>query len=304
MNKHIKGISIFGAAVALVAAVGGCRSMVSQPTSGAGAVEVSQAPPTPQMREIRTITIDKRRGSITSVPAASAARQIAEIQGTVSDMTLDVLPESWGMIYSQPEWQYVQAGSNATFTVAPAFPIPGLTYSWERRGPGLGLFSLIPGATNNSYTIYAVTTNSPAWFRATILSTNGSWTSLPAQLLVWTTNSPLVVYGSPAPSSGPPSGCPGAYIGYVAYMKSAANGYGWKPDHSGSPPNASHVPADNNSTTTHLETVGDVQYYGCGGHIGANTHVMPEDDYWMFTIYFATSLPSGPYGITLTGFKP
>jgi len=219
------------------------------------------------------------------------------------------------VIRCQPESQYIHVGSSAAFMVQAENPTPPfvnrrLSYQWQRQGPWQTEFVNIYGHTNNIYTIPKVTTNGvdgPARFRVMVSSTNGSTTSAVVSLLVWTTNSPFTVFGSPYPTSGGGPGCPGPYVARVDYSKSASQGYGWYPDHSGSPPNQNHTPSDHNRNDTTVEISGDNDDYWCKDYRGANTHPgnpPPEDDWWVFTIYFPSTSAPDSYGIYLDGFLP
>jgi hypothetical protein len=217
------------------------------------------------------------------------------------------------VIRSNPDWQYVHEGSNAVFTVEaenqpPLYLLPTLTYQWARQGPESTNFVPIPGATSSTFELDNVTTNGPsgpAYFQVTVTGTNGVGTvSVPAGLIVWTTNSPLTAWGTPIRSQGGSSGCLPNYAGYVNYFKSPQNGYGWTPNHASG--NTTHFAADNTRVDTKVETSGDTNDYLCNGHIGANTHSgspPPEDHWWVFTIYFPNNVPTSSYPITLTGFN-
>ena len=45
---------------------------------------------------------------------------------------------------------------------------------------------------------------------------------------------PIVVFGFPVSGKGTQGTCPGKYVGYINYTKSATNGWGWAPDTSNS----------------------------------------------------------------------
>ena len=218
------------------------------------------------------------------------------------------------LIRCQPESQTVYVGSNAVFMVqaeSPGSPFHNapLTYQWERQGPMETEFTKIASQTDSSYIIPSVSTNGPdgpAFFRVTVSSTNGSAISEPVSLLVWTTNSPLTVFGSPYPQNHTGGTCPGSYVARVDYTKSASQGYGWHADHSNS--NTNHVGSDDRRTDTKVEVSGLADDYWCAGHSGSNTHPghpAPEDSWEVFTIYFPTTGPgTNSYPITLTGYLP
>ena len=263
-----------------------------------------------------------RRGQDVGTQSQSATKVGPYVsRGATGLLSLDSSAATNGppIIRCNPEWQDVEAGSNALFTVDAEQPIlpsfqSQLAFQWERQGPWETNFTSIDGATNSFLRVLNVTTTNgpqgPAYFRVTVSSTNGSATSLAACLLVWTTNSPLRVFGSPYPSSRSGTGCPGAYVARVDYRLSASQGYGWKPDHGSK--NATHIPSDPLSTVTKIEIGGDWDDYWCTDHTGINTHAGRgsnatgtgrEDAYYQFSIYFP-SLPAslGSYPIRLEGY--
>ena len=203
-----------------------------------------------------------------------------------------------------------------TFTVRAKLPGPPLVrqtlkYQWQRRGPGLTNFVNIVEATNDTFTIDKVSTNDVAYYRVTVTGsyyTNATTTSEPAQLLVWTKNSPFNVYGSPVLASGSKGSCPGGYAGYVFYNNGAD--WGWVADH---PSFKTHKATDNSSTGTTVEAYGYCDDGPCDTQEVRLSHTDPippcpngdkEDPKYQFTIYFpsGTSVPTSAYPITLTGF--
>jgi hypothetical protein len=220
------------------------------------------------------------------------------------------------IILCHPETQVIKENKKAEFTVRAKVPSPPLvyqtlTYQWQKRGPGLTNFVNIYGATNAVFTIAHVTTNDVAYYRVDVTSsyyTNATTTSEPAQLLVFTKNSPLTVYGSPVVSTGSssPNPCPGDYVGYVTYDK--GSDWGWAGDH---PWASTHKATDKNSVSTKVEAFGSEDDLPCGSGFLLLPHPGPppgsgEDSKYQFTIYFpiGTSVPTIPYTITLSGFKP
>ena len=61
------------------------------------------------------------------------------------------------LLVGNPQDQYVNPGSPATFTVGATSNLP-LTYQWYMAAPGSAVFAAIPGATSASYTIASATT--------------------------------------------------------------------------------------------------------------------------------------------------
>ncbi len=80
-------------------------------------------------------------------------------------------------ITQQPLAQVVIGGSNATFQVA-ATGAPPLTYQWQFDGASL------PGATNTTLQLIAVTTNQAGSYQAIVTNPGGSVTSIVATLFV------------------------------------------------------------------------------------------------------------------------
>lgn len=108
------------------------------------------------------------------------------------------------------------------------------------------------------------------------------------------------VYANPVASPGSSGSCPGSYAGYVVYMKTLSQGWGWKPA---------------TNTTFHSACDGSgrmdtkVTYNGKGGDSGcAQTDVTvpnpPASKVYRFTIYFPNNVPTTNYPIILNGFDP
>lgn len=219
-------------------------------------------------------------------------------------------PPSAPRILCHPQTQVVQVGStNVTFEVEaenfpPPFSTDPISYQWQiNKSPGASAYTNIPGATNYEFTVSCATTNDVAYYRVSVSASGGTSTSEPASLMVWSTNSPLTVYGTVY--SGTPSGaaCTGSYAGYVTYWKTASAGWGWAPSTT-----AGHT----THTASDLILTNKVSFLGSSGGtdkacaIGtvSRSHPEPSTKY-RFAIYFpSTPLPSTPYPITLTEFDP
>ena len=216
------------------------------------------------------------------------------------------------LILCHPETQVVRQGTKkVTFRVtvddpSPPYACSPFTYHWERKGPWATNYLTIGSATDDTYTISNVSTNDVAFYRVQVSSTNGTSTSEPAQLLVYTKHSPLTVYGSPVVSSGGSGDCPGPYVAYVNYRKSVSQGWGWVADHGVG--NTTHSATDINFNDTKVQAVGPVNDNFCQPTSVPNTHAgspAPEDITNRFTIYFTNIHSSpNPYPITLNGYKP
>jgi hypothetical protein len=243
---------------------------------------------------IRILTITALAASVASVTAQSSC------------------PPPPPVIRCNPQWQVVQAGYSATFTVQAENPsdvheAPWFTYQWQRQGTGgtnFDSFVDIAGATNTSYRISMASTNDdssgPAYFRVKVSTIHDATaTSLPAGLLVYpfafTNAFPVPVYGATYYTKG--VSCGGTYVGAVSYV--------FAPDHSNG--NVLHKVADLTRTDTTLE---GWDYYACFYYCGSpancpNTH-NPCDSQcgyiFNFTIYFPKSVPQTLYPIYPTGF--
>jgi hypothetical protein len=110
---------------------------------------------------------------------------------------------------------------------------------------------------------------------------------------------PIVVLGTPLLSNGSKNSCPGPYVGYVAYTKTASQGWGWAPI-TGAPVLSA---ADGSGRTdTKVEYVGAYGDHGCGQtSVSINPAYSPV---YRFTIYFTNNVPTNAYPIVLTGFNP
>ena len=111
---------------------------------------------------------------------------------------------------------------------------------------------------------------------------------------------PITVFGTPYLGGGQQGTCPGPYAGYVNYIKTMSQGWGWTPI-SG----VAHTASDGSGRTdTKIEYFGLYGDYGC-----AQTSVTINPTYspaYRFTIYFTNNVPASTnaYPITLAGFNP
>jgi hypothetical protein len=248
----------------------------------------------------------------TNTPVKSDIAKLAVIVGGTNDSPVYQPFDPEGgppVITCQPEWQNAYFGSAAAFTVVaedpkPPFVLHPLYYQWQRLGPGGINFTNVGGQTNSTLIITDVnTTNGPGFFRVVVSSTRGLTISEPAQLLVWSTNSPFTVYGSPYLSSGGSgTSCPGPYVARADYYANPTYQTGWWPDHSGGAQDHKATAGAN----TKIRVYGDINDGWCtAGNAGQNTHFgnpAPEDDWWVFTVYFTNS-PGGSYPLTLHGLR-
>src|ERR1041385_5388740 len=127
-------------------------------------------------------------------------------------------------ITQQPVDSAVPIGGNAVFSAQATNG--NLSFQWYKNGLRL------EGKTGSTLVLENVGTNDVGMFTCSIGKAGGE--SVPtrtASLNVYTLldGGPIVVYGAPVFSSGSHGTCPGAYAGYVNYIKTVAQGWGWAP---------------------------------------------------------------------------
>ncbi|HTX22479.1 MAG TPA: immunoglobulin domain-containing protein [Candidatus Aquilonibacter sp.] len=215
-----------------------------------------------------------------------------------SVVTVAIQPE-FPLITSQPEDQMVPFGSNATFTVT-AVNADG--YQWLRNGNNLD------SQTNSSLTITNCGLSDVGYYSCYVFEDTEGVPTRAASLMVYSNSidpqtgvDPIVVFGLPLFSSGSQSSCPGKYTGYIAYTKSATNGWGWAPDTSNG--NTIFTATDTNSANTKIEFCGEYGDNGCN----QTTVTVPYpamSPVYRFCIYFTNNVPTNAYPITLDGFLP
>src|SRR5882724_7017176 len=195
----------------------------------------------------------------------------------------------------QPIDQAIHVGSNAVFTAQATNG--NLTFQWYRNSVPMD------GQTNSDLVLESVGIGDVGLYTCNISKDGGE--SVPtrtASLNVFTDTGggPITVYGSPVISGGTQGGCPGPYAGYVNYIKTVSQGWGWSP----STNTTLHTAADG---TTRTDT--KVVYVGKNGDLGCNQTLVtvPDPSYspkYRFTIYFPNNVPTNTYPITLVGFDP
>jgi len=113
-------------------------------------------------------------------------------------------------------------------------------------------------------------------------------------------NGAFTLYGPVIASGGTQSTCPGAYAGYVIYIKSGSLGWGWVP----STNTTYHAATDLNRSDTTLTYSGKYFDSGCA----QTTVVLPDpapSPKYRFAIFFPDNVPgTNAYPITLEGFEP
>jgi hypothetical protein len=221
------------------------------------------------------------------------------------------------VILQQPVDQCVPAGTAVTFSVV-ASNVD--TYQWYDNNTALD------GQTNSSLTIPSVGIGDVGYYFASVIkgneavptrsanlnvyivsgstSTSGSKTKSMSMNMTMQTDlgggGTITVFGAPVVSSGGGTGCPGAYSGYVNYIKPMSQGWGFAPDTSNL-----HTATDTNRSDTKIQYNG---YYGDGNCAQSTVTVAnpPPSPAYRFTIFFprGSQVPTNSYSITLTGFNP
>jgi hypothetical protein len=189
--------------------------------------------------------------------------------------------------------QSVQLGQTAAFSVN---PVDAASYQWLHNAVA------IDGQTNSTLTIEDAQISDAGLYSCTTVSGADIVSTATASLTVYAINPDIlgiVVYGTPIVSGGSSGTCPGEYAGYVNYIKTAQQGWGWAP----STNTTIYTASDTTQTNTKVEYVGDYGDEGCN----KTTVTIPypaASPVYRFTIYFTNNVPSTNYPITLTGFNP
>jgi len=230
------------------------------------------------------------------------------------------------VILQQPVDQCLPIGSAATFSVL-ASNVD--SYQWYKNNNALD------GQTNSSLTIASVAISDVAYYSAAVIKGGDAVPTRMANLNAYTTSaatstttttttttktrllstqstsmmSPMdlggggviTMYGMPVVSGGGTTGgCPGKYSGYVNYIKTASQGWGWAPT-AGAP---YHTATDTNRMDTKVYFGGQ---YGDSGCATNSVNVAnPVSPVYRFSIFFpqGNQVPTNAYAITLDGFDP
>ena len=204
----------------------------------------------------------------------------------------DILDQAeFPQIVAQPTDQDVPVGGS---TVLTAEAVNGDSYQWLRNGV------VMDGQTNSSLVLENVGTNDVGYYSCVVIKGSELVPTRAASVNAYTlTGDQITVYGLPVSSSGSQGSCPGAYAGYVNYIKTVSQGWGWAP----STNTTIHTASDGNRTDTKVVYVGKFGDSGCN----QTTVTVPDPTYspkYRFTIYFPNNVPTNSYAITLTGFNP
>jgi hypothetical protein len=221
------------------------------------------------------------------------------------------------VILEQPVDQCLPIGSTVTFSVTATNTD---TYQWYKNNAALD------GQTNSSLVLSNVSTNDVAYYSVSVIKDSegvpsrmaclnvyissaasksvrslASGTSLKTSMTTMSTDlgsgGPIVVFGPPVVSSGNSSGCPGSYSGYVNYVKTVSQGWGWAPTAGAT----TLMATDANRDDTKVQYMGKSGDPGCG----QTSVTIPYPAFsakYRFTIFFTSNVPTNAYPITLTGF--
>lgn len=211
-------------------------------------------------------------------------------------------------IAESPDDQLVELGQAAVFTAGDMQK--DVSYQWLRRQRDE--WEVLPEQTESTLEIPAVTLADVAHYQCIVRKENRVQMTRPASLMVQSASSggtggfsalsggsPITVFAPPVTSSGSLGSCPGSYVGYVTFFKSAPD-WGWAP----STNTTTHIAEDLSQTNTIVRYQGKSYDVGC-----APTQVtVPSPTVstkYRFAIYFPTTVPgTNAYPITLTGFDP
>jgi hypothetical protein len=225
---------------------------------------------------------------------AVIAGNMAQAQTTDSLLADSVDQEEFPQVTAQPTDQVVLTGSNVVMSVQ-ANNADG--YQWLRNGV------LVEGQTNSSLSIESVGTNDVGLYSCEVSKGVETVPTRAATLSVVTAattgSESIRVFGTPYLCGGKSGTCPGTYIGYVSFVKTASQGWGWVP----STNTTVHTATDLNRTDTKIVYMGRYSDSGCDQTSVTVPNPAPSPKY-RFTIYFSSDMPTNAYPITLEGFNP
>jgi hypothetical protein len=237
--------------------------------------------------------------SIVCATLNSAFSQSTSLNASIGGFQIPVPQQEYPFIILQPNDQCVPYGSNAIFSVTAA---NAQGYQWYRNG------NVLPNATNSILTIQNAQIQNVGLYSCDVYKGFQSIPTRSAQLEVYTNwidpqtgVDPMIVYSYPSTSGGGQGQCPGPYSGFVAYTLPYTNGWGWVPDTSNG--NTVFTAADTNASNTKVQFIGEYGDLGCN----QTTVTVPNpamSPAYEFAIYFTNAVPTNPYPIMLSGFKP
>ena len=137
----------------------------------------------------------------------------------------DSIEPEFPIIIRQPIDQALLVGSTATFTAQAVNGV--VAFQWLRNGVPM------EGQTNSAFILENITIEDVGYYSCDVSNGEEAVPTRAALLNVYTMSAigggPITVFGAPVVSSGSQGSCPGAYAGYVNYIKTVSKGWGWAP---------------------------------------------------------------------------
>lgn len=193
-------------------------------------------------------------------------------------------------ISAQPVDQDVELGGSTTLTVGST----GDGYQWFHNGVAL------EGATNSNLKLKAVGKDDVGYYSCNVFKGTEVVPTRSANVTGFSSfGGEMNIYSTPISGSGSSGTCPGNYAGYVNYMKTASQGWGWAPTAG----ETVHVATDQNRSDTKIVYGGKYSDNDCAQTSVTVPHPTISSRY-RFTVYFPNNVPTNTYVLTLTGFDP
>jgi hypothetical protein len=194
-------------------------------------------------------------------------------------------------ITAQPVDRDVEMGGSTTLSVEAT----GESYQWLRNGVA------IEGQTNSALTLKNMGTNDVGYYSCYVIKGTEVVPTRSANVTMslLLSGGSTIVFGTPMQGSGSSGTCPGAYAGYVNYMKTVSQGWGWVPTVG----ETVHTATDENRSDTKVVYLGKYSDNGCAPTSVTVPHPTMSPKY-RFTVFFPCNVPTNSYALTLTGFDP
>ncbi len=225
---------------------------------------------------------------IVTVLATAAILGWVSLAGAADELDQAEFPQ----ILAQPTDQDVPLGGSTVLTVEAT---NGDTFQWQRNG------TVLEGQTNSSLVLENVGTNDVGYYSCAVVKGTEVVPTREASVTAYTMSGggPITVFGLPVTSGGSQGNCPGPYAGYVNFIKTVSQGWGWAP----STNTTVHTASDLNRTDTKVVYIGKYGDLGCNQTTVTIPHPTSSPKY-RFSIYFPNNVPTNSYAITLSGFNP